>query len=180
MPHDAEARRSSRRPGSWTRRSPPPARRVRFLTAILAQWHPATSTFQWITAGHPPPLLLHADGSAEELNGEGTYPLGLSVGERTFTTNRRRVGRGERLLLYSDGVTERRRTDGTLLGLEGCCRPADRPGDSAAEIVRGLHDAVIDASPKPLRDDATMLLLAPRGREVQESGRPRRRGGEQA
>jgi serine phosphatase RsbU (regulator of sigma subunit) len=137
---------------------------VRFLTAILAQWHPDTSTFRWIVAGHPPPLLLHADGSAEELTGEGTYPLGLPVGERTFTANKRRLGRGERLLLYSDGVTERKRTDGTLLGLEGLLSLL-RTGRaaSAAEILRDLHDAVIDASPKPLRDDATMLLLAPGG-----------------
>ena len=148
--------------------------KVRFLTAILAQWHPDTSTFQWITAGHPPPLLLHADGSADELTGEGTYPLGLAVGERTFTTNRRRLGRGERLLLYSDGVTERRRTDGTLLGLDGLLAILRTgPATSAAEIIRSLHDAVIDASPTPLRDDATMLLLAPRGGRFRRAGGPR-------
>jgi Stage II sporulation protein E (SpoIIE) len=136
---------------------------VRFLTAVLAQWHADTSTFQWIAAGHPPPLLLRPDGSVEELTGAGTYPLGLLDDDaRSFTTHRRRLGRGERLLLYSDGVTERRRTDGTLLGLEGllsflCTARAA----SAAEIVRGLHDVVIGASPKALRDDATMLLLAP-------------------
>ena len=77
------------------------------------------------------------------------------------------MGRGERLLLYSDGVTERRRTDGTLLGLEGLLSLLRTgPATSAAETVRVLHDAVIDASPQPLRDDATVLLLAPRGREA--------------
>ena len=66
-------------------------------------------------------------------------------------------------------MTERRRTDGTLLGLEGLLSLLRTgPGTSAAETVRGLHDAVIDASPKPLRDDATVLLLAPRGREAQD------------
>jgi hypothetical protein len=148
--------------------------KVRFLTAILAQWHPDTSTLQWITAGHPPPLLLHADGSADELTGAGTYPLGLPDGERTFTTNRRRLRRGERLLLYSDGVTERRRTDGTLLGLDGLLTILRTgPATSAAEIIRSLHDALIDASPKPLRDDATMLLLAPRGGRFRRAGGPR-------
>jgi hypothetical protein len=146
---------------------------VRFLTAILAQWHPDTSTFQWIAAGHPPPLLLRVDGSAEELTGAGTYPLGLLDGERTFTTNRRRLRRRERLLLYSDGVTERRRSDGTLLGLEGLLAVLrSGPATSAAEIVRRLHDAVTDASPKPLRDDATMLLLAPRGGRFRRPGEP--------
>jgi Stage II sporulation protein E (SpoIIE) len=135
---------------------------VRFLTAIIAQWHAATSTFQWIAAGHPPPLLLRIDGSTQELTGAGTYPLGLLDGERTFITNQRCLGGGERLLLYSDGVTERRRIDGSLLGLEGLSSIlGSGPATSAAEIVRGLHDAVIDASPKPLRDDATVLLLAP-------------------
>ena len=146
---------------------------VRFLTAILARWRPDTSTLQWVAAGHPPPLLLHVDGSAEELTGAGTYPLGLLDGERTFTTNRRRLRRGERLLLYSDGVTERRRSDGTLLGLEGLLAVLrSGPATSAAEIVRRLHDAVIDASPTPLRDDATMLLLAPRGGRFRRPGEP--------
>jgi hypothetical protein len=135
---------------------------VRFLTAVLAQWHADTSTFQWIAAGHPPPLLLCADGAVEELTGAGTYPLGVIDDTRTFTTSRRRLGRGERLLLYSDGVTERRRTDGTFLGLEGVLSFLRTAGaTSATEIVRGLHDVVLCASPKPLRDDATMLLLAP-------------------
>ena len=146
---------------------------VRFLTAIIAQWHPATSTFQWIAAGHPPPLLIHRDGSMEELSGAGTYPLGIADAKRTFTTNRHRLRRGERLLLYSDGVTERRRTDGTLLGLDGLL-PILRTGaaNSAAQIVRSLHDAVIDASPKPLRDDATVLLLAPQGIRPQDPAPP--------
>ena len=84
------------------------------------------------------------------------------TGRRRGTTNRRRLDRGERLLLYSDGVTERRRTDGTLLGLEGLQSLLRTiPATSAAATVRALHDAVVDASPTPLRDDATMLLLAP-------------------
>jgi serine phosphatase RsbU (regulator of sigma subunit) len=129
---------------------------VRFLTAIIAQWHPATSTFQWIAAGHPPPLLIHADGSMEELTGAGTHPLGIADAERTFTTNRLRLRRGERLLLYSDGVTERKRTDGTLFGLDGL-RSILRTGaaSSAAEIVRTLHDVMLraaDGTPQERRD----------------------------
>ena len=136
---------------------------VRFLTAVLAHWHAASSRFRWLNAGHPPPVLLRADGSYEELVGSGTYPLGLSEHERDFRVNERRLGAGERVLVYTDGVTERRYPDGGLLGVEGLA-PALRGGAEvpAAIVIRELQDAVLNASPAPLRDDATLLLLAPR------------------
>ena len=135
---------------------------VRFLTAILGQWDRGTRVFRWISAGHPPPLLLRADGSAEELEGAGTYPLGLFEGTREFETAERRLEPGERLLLYSDGLTERKRADSTRIGLEGLLPVLyEHRAASAAQVVRALQAAVSDASPKPLRDDATVLLLAP-------------------
>ena len=135
---------------------------IRFLTAVLAHWHQPTATFRWIRAGHPPPLLVAGDGSIAEMTGEGTYPLGIGATSRTFTRNERRLAKGERIFLYSDGVTERRRADGSLLGLEALA-PVFRAstGSTAAEVVRAIQDEIMDASPKPLRDDATMLLLAP-------------------
>ena len=135
---------------------------VRFLTAIIGQWDRSTRVFRWISAGHPPPLLLRADGSAEELEGAGTYPLGLFEGAREFETTERRLEPGERLLLYSDGLTERKSADNTRIGLEGLLPVLhEHRGASAARVVRALQAAVSDASPQPLRDDATMLLLAP-------------------
>jgi serine phosphatase RsbU (regulator of sigma subunit) len=135
--------------------------KIRFLTAVLAHWHPSTRLFRWIDAGHPPPLLVRADGSAEELADAVTYPFGLD-GEREFRVAERRLAAGERVLLYSDGTTERQRADGTRLGLEGLLGilSANR-ARSAATLIRALQEAVEAASPKPLRDDATMLLLAP-------------------
>ena len=79
---------------------------------MLPQWHPSTRLFRLIDAGHPPPLLIRADGSTEELADAVTYPLGLD-GERVFRVAERRLGAGERVLLYSDGATERQRADGT-------------------------------------------------------------------
>ena len=103
-----------------------------------------------------------ADGSYEELEGSGTYPLGLSEHERDFRVNERRLAAGERVLLYTDGVTERRYPDGTMLGLEGLASTLRGSAEvPAAIVIRDLQDAVLDASPAPLRDDATTLLLAP-------------------
>jgi serine phosphatase RsbU (regulator of sigma subunit) len=72
------------------------------------------------------------------------------------------VGRGERLLLYSDGVSERRTADGGRIGDDGLrAILAELGARSAAATVRGLQDAVLAASSEALRDDATLLVIAP-------------------
>ncbi|MFZ0379546.1 MAG: PP2C family protein-serine/threonine phosphatase, partial [Solirubrobacteraceae bacterium] len=112
--------------------------------------------------GHPTPLVLRADGRVDELDGERTYPLGIRFTERVFPVLSAVVGPGDRLLLYSDGVSERRTADGGRIGEHGLRAILTELGPrSAATTVRGLQDAVINASPDALRDDATLLLVAP-------------------
>jgi serine phosphatase RsbU (regulator of sigma subunit) len=105
---------------------------------------------------------LHADGRVEELDGERTYPLGIRFTERVFPVLTALVASGDRLLLYSDGVSERRTADGTRIGENGLRAILAKLGPrSAATMVRGIQDAVIAASRDPLRDDATLLVVAP-------------------
>jgi serine phosphatase RsbU (regulator of sigma subunit) len=86
----------------------------------------------------------------------------MRFAERVFPVLSAEVGPGDRLLLYSDGVSERRTTDGGRLGETGLRTALAELGTrSAAMTVRGLQDAVIAASREPLRDDATMLAIAP-------------------
>jgi hypothetical protein len=133
-----------------------------YLTAVLGSWDPRTYRLRWINCGHPTPLLVRADGRVEELDGERTYPLGMRFAERVFPVLSAEVGPGDRLLLYSDGVSERRTTDGGRLGETGLRTALAQLGTrSAAMTVRGLQDVVIEASREPLRDDATMLVIAP-------------------
>ena len=106
--------------------------------------------------------MLRADGRVDELDGERTYPLGIRFTERVFPVLSAVVGPGDRLLLYSDGVSERRTADGGSIGEHGLRAILTELGPrSAATTVRGLQDAVINASPDALRDDATLLLVAP-------------------
>ena len=59
-------------------------------------------------------------------------------------------------------VTGRAARDGTPIGTEGVRRAAatSRPR-RRAETVKAIEDAVRHASPEPLEDDATLIVLAP-------------------
>jgi serine phosphatase RsbU (regulator of sigma subunit) len=134
----------------------------RYLTAVLGAWDAVEYRLRWINCGHPTPLLLHADGRLEELDGERTYPLGVRFTERVFPVLSAVVKPRDRLLLYSDGVTERRTDDGGRIGEDGLRAIVSELGSrSAAMTVRGLQDAVLAVSSAPLHDDATLLVMAP-------------------
>jgi hypothetical protein len=134
----------------------------RYLTAVLGSWDAVEQRLRWINCGHPTPLILRADGRLEELDGARTYPLGIRFAERVFPVLTARLASGERLLLYSDGVSERRTEDGGRIGESGLRAILAELGPrSAATTVRGIQDAVIEASPEALRDDATLLVVAP-------------------
>lgn len=132
----------------------------RFMTAVIAFWEPARRRLRWINCGHPSPLLLHRDGSISELAAGRTYPLGIFDAGRTFSPAEATFAPGDSLIIYSDGVSERRQDDGRLFGVEGIRRVLrENAGASATTIARELQDAVIGAASAPLRDDATLLIV---------------------
>jgi serine phosphatase RsbU (regulator of sigma subunit) len=105
-------------------------------------------------------LLIDPDGAITPLEGDGTYPLGLFRRQRTFRRTERDVEPGHRLLLYSDGVTERRDNARNQFGTENISRTLRACAHATvAGTVRALQDAVLEFSSRPLRDDATILLV---------------------
>lgn len=72
-----------------------------------------------------------------------------------------RLAAGDRLILYSDGITNRRTADGTLFGLAGIKNAvAAAQRGSAAATVNAIEAAVLNAAPEGLEDDATLIVLA--------------------
>jgi serine phosphatase RsbU (regulator of sigma subunit) len=74
----------------------------------------------------------------------------------------RRLHRGERLVLYSDGISERPLGDGRPFGLEGIRAAVAGldEGASAARTARAIQQATLAASSRPLEDDAAIVVLA--------------------
>jgi hypothetical protein len=131
-----------------------------FLTAIVARWDSVYAIFSWINCGHPPPLLIHADGTAEELVHRTDLPLGIFDKTRTFHRHQRRLDTDDRLILYTDGVS-RRCTGDDAFGARGIARAAmSAETTSAPATVRAIQQAVVRASEDPLPDDAAVVALA--------------------
>lgn len=88
-----------------------------YFTMVYAIMDLRSGLLKMVQAGHPHPLLLRADGSAEFI-GEGGVPIGL-LPDIPYTQYQTQMHPGDRLLLYSDGFTECRLENGEMLEPEG-------------------------------------------------------------
>lgn len=133
--------------------------RARFLTTVYGEGVVSDSglTVRFACAGHPRPVLLRADGTAEQV-GTTSDLLGVfDAPELTVTTLH--LSPGESLVCFTDGVTERRSgrqmlgEDGVLAAVQGAA------GLTAGALARRLGSAVRDFAPEPARDDVAVLVL---------------------
>ncbi|HEV2820920.1 MAG TPA: PP2C family protein-serine/threonine phosphatase [Solirubrobacteraceae bacterium] len=132
-----------------------------YITAVLGRWHAPDRTFSWVRCGHPLPALWKSDGTLEELDDVGELPLGVGSPKDSYQVGARRLEPGERLLIYSDGVSERRTPDGRF-GLAAVQRALETaPSRSASSAAASITAHVLAASEGALRDDPTVLVLAP-------------------
>jgi GAF domain-containing protein len=125
-----------------------------FVTAFLAVLAP--ERVRYANAGHLPPFLLSAAG-ARSLDGHG-LPLGIEAGQR-YGEGELRLGQGDAVFAYTDGLTEARRGAETF-GLDRLAGLVHRlAADHApASLVRAVH-AEIAAWADGLTDDAVALAL---------------------
>jgi serine phosphatase RsbU (regulator of sigma subunit) len=122
------------------------------VSVVYAVADPQLGVVRIINAGHPSPLLLKGDGSSEHVVAPSTLILGVGGGERSVVTRFFNVG--DTLLLYTDGLVERRGEDLDA----GDARLLD-----ASDCLTGDLDAGLDELVKRLRDpsrDDDVAVLA--------------------
>ncbi|WP_033211126.1 MULTISPECIES: PP2C family protein-serine/threonine phosphatase [Streptomyces] len=135
----------------------------RLMTAVIANLNVLDGTFTWVNCAHPPPLLIR-DGQVlpRMLEREPDLPLGWAFHTSSPpTVHRTRLQPGDRVLLYSDGVTEARSTQGDLFGEERLADIVIRAmaaGHPAPEALRRLLQDLLNHQDHRLRDDATIVL----------------------
>jgi sigma-B regulation protein RsbU (phosphoserine phosphatase) len=112
----------------------------------------------WARAGHTLPILVPSDEPPRALTGAGGPPVGLLRRVAApWTTERRRLGPGDALVVYTDGVTEARDDDGVLLGTEGLVDTISRSTGTVADLVDRIRQQTVDRG--GLSDDALVLAF---------------------
>ncbi|MFF4341932.1 PP2C family protein-serine/threonine phosphatase [Kitasatospora sp. NPDC001540] len=129
-------------------------------TAVVSRYYPDRHLLRWICAGHPPPVLLRAC-RATLLEPETGPPLGV-LPDAAYRAVETPVRPGDTVLLYTDGLVERRDQD-LDVRLEALCEAvrAHAAADGATgPDLQELVDAVVREMSGPLsEDDATLLAF---------------------
>jgi phosphoserine phosphatase RsbU/P len=135
-----------------------------FATVQMAHLDVGSGRLRWVNAGHPRPLLLRGGRVVRVLDSPTTLPIGFGgadpeVSEETLEP-------GDRVLFFTDGITEQHLSGGELFGesrLIEALEDVARDGGAVAETVRRLSHALKRARGGDTDDDATLFLLEWRG-----------------
>jgi anti-sigma regulatory factor (Ser/Thr protein kinase)/putative methionine-R-sulfoxide reductase with GAF domain len=121
-------------------------------TVAYAILDPSNGKLEYTLAGHPPPLVLDPDGAARFLEGGRSGPVGVA-GQERFPVATDSLRPGETLLLYTDGLIERR--DESLDdGLDKLRAVAARSVGVPEQLCEGLVGDLDDAT-----DDVAVLAV---------------------
>jgi len=131
-----------------------------FATAFYARIHTDDLTMTYAKAGHVLPILFkHETGETIPLDVDGV-PLGILEDGR-FQTGQLKLEEKDRLVLYTDGVTEMKVDDMRLFGLDGLMKVVSENG---RKPIRELKDEIFTAldkasNTKAKRDDVLVAVL---------------------
>jgi sigma-B regulation protein RsbU (phosphoserine phosphatase) len=131
----------------------------RFVTLFYAQLDGPSRQLRYVSAGHNPPFVLHRDGSHERLH-EGGIVLGVFANQ-SFKSGAVKLQSGDRMLLYTDGVTEACNSDDEEFGEERLLQVLQQnPARTAIDIQKNILQTVAEFSHGTWQDDATLLVVA--------------------
>jgi phosphoserine phosphatase RsbU/P len=131
----------------------------RFITFFYARLDGPARLLHYANAGHNPPILLHADGSHERLQAGGGV-LGVFPRHK-FASGAAQLASGDRLILYTDGVTEACDAADEEFGEVRLLRLLQEHRTAAASALQTKILAVTgEFSRGHWHDDATLLVLA--------------------
>jgi serine phosphatase RsbU (regulator of sigma subunit) len=150
-----------------------------FVTGLMVELDLGTGLLTWISAGHPPALLLRNGRLVKALEVTPMLPLGLGPdlgdegsSDRPFVhVGVEQLEPGDLVLLYTDGVTEARSPSGEMFGEDRLTDLIIRnvaAGLPPAETMRRAVSALMQHQGSDLADDATLLLASWRPQHIEQ------------
>jgi phosphoserine phosphatase RsbU/P len=131
----------------------------RFITFFYAQLDGPERLLRYTNAGHNAPIVLHRDGSHERLQAGGGV-LGVFPHQK-FAAGAAQLARGDRVIFFTDGVTEATGAEGEEYGEERLLRLLQ---DNRSAPAQSLQEKILvsagEFSKGHWHDDATLLILA--------------------
>lgn len=131
-----------------------------FITSWLGLFNVETGILTYVNAGHNPPLISHKNGTFEFLKSTPGFVLGGLEGIK-YRQNEVKLNVGDKLFLYTDGVTEAHNTSNNLYGEKRLKEYLDAHiNDSINNLISGLRTDIKKYAGDALQsDDITMLVL---------------------
>lgn len=131
-----------------------------FVTAQMARLDVETGLLQWVNAGHPAPMLIRGHRVIERLESPTTLPIGLRGAAPHVSTTQ--LSRGDRVLFFTDGLTEEHRKGGDLFGERRMVNTIEQigpPTGGVGQMARRLSHALMRNRGGTTSDDATLFLV---------------------
>ena len=131
----------------------------RFISFFYCIADSEVGSLSYANAGHFPPVLVKADGAVIRLTSGGPV-LGV-IPASTYDAGTVGFGAGDRLILYTDGITEARSDSDEEFGDERLLALAiEHRACSAPALQARLVDAVASFTGRRFTDDATLMVVA--------------------
>jgi serine phosphatase RsbU (regulator of sigma subunit) len=131
----------------------------KFVTFCYVLIDTATGALTFANAGHNPPILVRASGCVERLD-----PTGLVLGiapDWDYQSGTCAIGPGDRLVCFTDGITEAMSPTGEEFGDDRLIALAvEHRADGADTLTHRLSDAARQWTAGDAQDDATLIVVA--------------------
>jgi phosphoserine phosphatase RsbU/P len=139
----------------------------KFFTIFFGIFNCHQGLLTYSNAGHPRPILLSSDGTMDFLDKGGTI-IGLG-GVIPFEQEERCLQKGDKIILYSDGVTELADVRGELFGMERLCQLVRAARHQPiASILDTIHQSLMEfVDPLEPQDDLSLFgieIIHPRSK----------------
>jgi phosphoserine phosphatase RsbU/P len=131
----------------------------KFVTAFYGVVNTRTRTLMFTNAGHNPPLLIQSDGKCVSLEAGGSVLGGFP--DCAYTQGQLELRPGDRLLLFTDGLTEAVDATGEQFGEQRLIQLLhDHRRQSAAELKQTIFNTAGEFCGNTFRDDAALMVVA--------------------